>query len=469
MLENVTRYDMKSPPMRQHLRTLIRVLSAPDLLSHSNVLTKTGMEGVEPPYLLLCNHNAFMDFKVASKAMYPHRANFVVAIDGFVHREFLLRLIGCICTRKFTSDMMLVQHMREVIEAGDIAVLYPEARYSLCGTTAVLPDSLGKLAVLLGVPVVTLICHGHHVNSPFYHLPDHGVRPTDAQMRCIVSAEEIRSLSADEVNERIRKAFRYDDFRWQKEKGVRITYPKRAEGLHKVLYQCAACGTEYRMASEGTRLSCRACGKSWELSELGELSGTDGITEFSHVPDWYEWERANVRREVEEGTYRFRGRVRVDALPNAEGYIDLGQAVLTHDSSGFLVEGAYPRAIEDAAAGKRVDYAAGSKAAARKGPLRNRKLGRAAAQPVRGNGDTVSYRVHIPVPQIYSCHIEYEYLGTYGDCIDLNTREDTMYIYPEGEDFAVTKFALATEELYAAYQRQQASRRQDLKSSRRQT
>ena len=32
--------------------------------------------------------------------------------------------------------------------------------------------------------------------------------------------------------------------------------------------------------------------------------------------------------------------------------------------------------------------------------------------------------------------------------MDLNTLTDTFYIYPEDCDFSVTKFALATEELY---------------------
>ena len=32
--------------------------------------------------------------------------------------------------------------------------------------------------------------------------------------------------------------------------------------------------------------------------------------------------------------------------------------------------------------------------------------------------------------------------------MDLNTLEDTWYVYPHDCDFAVTKMALATEELY---------------------
>ena len=57
-----------------------------------------------------------------------------------------------------------------------------------------------------------------------------------------------------------------------------------------------------------------------------------------------------------------------------------------------------------------------------------------------------------PVASMYSCHIEYDYLGRYGDCVDLNTLEDTWYTYPEIKDFSVTKMALATEELYRSRQ-----------------
>ena len=147
---------------------------------HRAIIRKARAEGLKPPYLLLCNHNAFLDFKVATKAIYPDRANYIVAIDGFIGREGLLRRVGCICKRKFTEDLVLIRQLKRVIQNGDVLVVYPEARYSLCGTTAVLPASLGKLCKLLGVPVVTLICHGHHIDSPFWNLHFRNVRPTEA-------------------------------------------------------------------------------------------------------------------------------------------------------------------------------------------------------------------------------------------------------------------------------------------------
>ncbi|MBP5567506.1 MAG: 1-acyl-sn-glycerol-3-phosphate acyltransferase [Bacteroidales bacterium] len=406
------RFDMAKDPIRTRwfLKPITKLLSFPDMLRHSPIIRRHGTENLKPPYVLLCNHNAFLDFKVANQVIYPDRANYVVAIDGFIGREWLLRNVGCICKRKFTNDTVLVRQLAKVVENKDIAVVYPEARYSLCGTTAVLPASLGKLCKMLNVPVATLICHGHHVNSPFWNLKGKSIRHTEADFDLQFTAEQLREATVDEINDRLVAAFQYDDFAWQKEKGAKVFYRKRAEGLHKVLYQCPACGTEYEMTSKGTRIRCNHCGKEWEMTELGELKAVSGETEFSHIPDWYEWERANVRKEVEEGRYSSGELpVVVDTLPNAKKFIRLGEGTLVHDMQGFHVHGT--------------------------------------------DVDGDPFDMEIPVPALYSVHIEYEYLGKHGDCVDLNTLEDTWYIYPHDRPFAVTKMALATEELYFAHRR----------------
>ena len=93
MKQQPERFDMKRPPQPTawYLRPLTLALSLPDVIRHRCRIEKIGCEGLKPPYLLLCNHNAFLDFKVATKAIYPMRANYVVAIDGFIGREKLLR------------------------------------------------------------------------------------------------------------------------------------------------------------------------------------------------------------------------------------------------------------------------------------------------------------------------------------------------------------------------------------------
>ena len=416
MQDSFERFDMLATPKKQKLRPLAWAISYPDVWKHRAKIRKINMEGIKPPYVLLCNHNAFLDFKVTTAAIFPHRANYVVAIDGFTSptkkgfasREGLLRTVGCICKRKFTNAAILVRQLGRVVRNGDIAVLYPEARYALCGTNAVLPESLGKLCKLLKVPVVSLIMHGHHVNSPVWKLGDRGVKPVESELTCLFTTEALAKASSEEVNRVINEAFQYDDFAWQRERGIRISYSKRAEGLHKVLYLCPHCKAENQMDSVGAELFCKSCGKRWEMDELGVLHAKNGETEFSHIPDWYEWERANVRTEVETGTYSFTAPVRVMSLPNANGYVHIGDGILTHNMDGFTV---------------------------------------------RGTGAYGDFEMVKPVSSLYSSHIELNYLGKYGDCVDLNTLEDSWYCYPQVDHFSIVKIALATEELYQHHMR----------------
>ena len=402
MFDKYQRFDMKKPPEYPKLRLLSYGIALIDKLTHKIKINKRGFKDIKPPYLLLANHNAFMDIKVMTLATFPHPKNYVIAIDGYLNREKLIRMIGGICKRKFTTDLQLIKHLEYSVAKKRVPVIFPEARYSLCGTTAILPASLGRLCKHLNVPVVVLMMHGHHINSPFWNLHDRKVKGLQAEIKCIANKRELAELSVEEINERINEAFQYDEYKWQKDNNIHVTYKGRAEGLHKVLYQCPHCKKEYRMDSKGTKLFCKACGHTWEYSELGELEAVEGETYFSHIPDWYEWERDNVRKEVEAGTYHFEAEVHTSMMPK-DKFVPIGNGHLVHDMNGFKLTGEF---------------------------------------------EGEKYEIILPAGSTYGVHIEYEYLGKYGDCVDLNTLDNTYYVYPHREDFAVTKFSLATEELY---------------------
>ncbi len=416
-LQQEDRFDMKRKPIRQrqYLRPLTWVLSFPEVWMHRLKINRVRTDGLKPPFLLLCTHQAFLDFKVTTAALFPYRANYVVAIDGFLKREWLLRNAGGICKRKFTNDVQLIRQIREVLLVNkDVLALYPEARYSLVGTTAVLPDSLGKMAKLLGVPVVMLNMHGHYLSSPVWNLKKRRNR-IEADYSLLFNKDELSKASVAHINEVIRNAFEYDEHRWQKENRIRIAYKKRAEGLHKPLYQCPHCLSEYTMYSKDSYIGCSNCNKRWEMTEYGELVAIRKAkdekqltTEFSHIPDWYEFERNQVRKQIEEEKYYLEVPVLIEALPNAKGYVPLGKATLVHSIKGFTLESVF-----------------------------------------EGQG----FLLVKTALSMYSCHIEYDYFGK-GDCIDLSTLEDTYYIYPQGKEFSVTKVALATEELFAYHSKE---------------
>lgn len=414
-MKEIQKFDMLKKPLRQRFfwTLLAWLLSYPETKKRNLKITKVGMEGLKPPFLFLSNHMAFVDFKVATRALFPFGANYVVAIDGFLINEWLLRQVGCICKRKFTDDLLLIRHMKYSLETNKAALaLYPEARYSYCGTTSVLPESLGKLIKMYKVPVVTFIQHGNYLSQPQWNLSQREC-PLEVTMTKVLSPEQIEKTSVPEINRIINEAFRYDEYRWQKENNIVIDFPDRAKGLHRILYQCPHCLAESMMDSDKDELWCESCHKHWRMSVLGELQAVVGKTEFSHIPDWFEWQRAQVRKQVREEKYFFKDQVIVDSLPNAKGYIRLGEATLTHTVEGFILE---------------------------------------------KESEGESLRLEKKPLSLYSLHIEYDYKGK-GDCIDLSTLEDTFYIYPITRKNVVTKLQFAVEEIYQLKQEEQAAKR----------
>ena len=157
--KNKKRYKTAKYPIRQPkaITALIWVLSKFALIGKKYKVEKINMEGLKPPYMMLSNHMAFIDFELAALGTGMHKVNNVVNIDGYYQRPWLLELIGAICTRKFTTDLHLVKSIRRVLERGDILCMYPEARYAPCGINSYIPDSVGMLVKRNKVPLVTVL------------------------------------------------------------------------------------------------------------------------------------------------------------------------------------------------------------------------------------------------------------------------------------------------------------------------
>ncbi len=402
-------YNTAKYPIRQPIiLTFLLYLVSKILMPRPYKIEKINMEGLKPPYILLSNHHYFVDFQLSAIATFPHRVNNVATIDGYYRRPWLMELLGCICKRKFTNDLHLIKSIRKVLKRGDILCMYPEARYTPIGTTAILPDSLGKLIKLNRVPVAVLLHHGNYLRTPFWNYRKPRKVPLYTTMTKILSAENIDRMSIEEINIAIKTAMQYDEYKWQKTADIKISEPFRAEGLHKVLYQCPACKTEHLMNSKGSEIFCEACNKHWHLNEDGTLTALSGDTEFSHIPDWYEWQRSEVAKQVRDGSYSFSDEVEVYSLPRCMKFENLGKAKLTHTiKDGFVLEGNY-------------------------------------------NGE--DYRIERAPLGMYGVHIEYDYCYIKPfDCIDISTEKDSFYCYPKSQN-VITKLSLATEEIYKFHQ-----------------
>lgn len=236
------------------LQTVIRLASMLDLLSTEFQYTTSGMEkiGRKEPCLILMNHSCFMDLKIASRIFYPRRYGIVSTFDTLIGKELLMRFAGCFPTQKFVTDVTLISDMEHLLKERKVSVLmYPEAGYSFDGRTTTLPRKMGILLKKLGVPVVAVITKGAFARDPLYNGLQLRKVPVSAEVTCLASAEEVKEKSVEELDALIDQAFSFDNFRWQQENGIIVDEKFRADGLHRVLYQCPHCGAEDSAEGKG--------------------------------------------------------------------------------------------------------------------------------------------------------------------------------------------------------------------------
>ena len=384
-------------------RTLIRAVSLPDLLATKFKFEKVGMErlSAKEPCLILMNHSSFIDLKIANRILYPRKYNIVCTSDGFIGKNWLMRQIGCIPTKKFVGEVGLLHDMLYAVKRYNSSILmYPEASYSFDGTATPLPESLGRCVKLLGLPVVVIMTEGAFARDPLYNNLQLRKVEVSARAEYLLSPKEIVEMSSREINELLREKFSFDNFRWQQEKGVKIDEPFRADHLNRVLYKCPHCLAEGKTEGKGTELICHACGKRYVLGEDGFMRALEGETEYPHIPDWYAWERACVKQEILDGSYSLDVDVDIFAMVDMSGIYDLGEGHMTHGREGFHLTGC----------GGELDY--------RQKPLSS-----------------------------YSLYADY-YWYKLGDMICVGDKDILYYCFPKNAGDVVAKTRLAAEELY---------------------
>ena len=384
------------------LQLVIRIASLPTVWKTKFTYDKHGMDKLDPkePILILMNHSSFTDMKIANAIFFPKRYGIITTSDAFVGMEWLMRWVGCVPTQKFVNDVTLIRDMEYLLKEKKTSILmYHEASYSFDGKATALPRKMGVLLKKLGVPVVTVITQGAFARDPLYNGLQLRKVKVRADVTCLFTKEDLKTKSVAELDAQLDEMFGFDNFKWQQENHVIIDTPTRADGLNRILFQCPHCGEEGKTEGKGTKLTCHNCGKVYELTETGFLQATDGDTKFNHIPDWYDWQRQQVRKALEEETYRLERDVEIGMMVDFKSIYMVGSGKLIHDHNGFQLTGCDGR----------LNYS--------QGPLANYGL--------------------------YADYLWYEI----DDVICIGNHDALYYCFPKGGD-CVAKTRMAVEELY---------------------
>ena len=309
-------------------------------------VTRDNYAPPEGPFVVIANHSSFMDFLIVMLSFYPRRLNAVAAQKFFLYRPLdrLLPVMGCIPKNLFDPDVRSIIGIKKVLERGGRILLFPEGRCETDGVYAGIHKSTGKLLKKLGVPVISGYIDGAYKCMPFWR---DGFRPGRIRIELsnLLSAEQLQSLSVDEINDRIDSRLRGDDTP-PPVKTLRTFKAKRlAEGLHNILYFCPACKLEFTLETKGNTIRCSACGaaavmdRSAKLTPLPDTGVPAGIPESVH--EWFRIQADHEAGKLHENMEPVSERVTV-RLPSDKpggGMTQSGAGVITLDPSGWRFTG----------------------------------------------------------------------------------------------------------------------------------
>ena len=127
----------------------------------------TKLQGMEPPFVVLCNHESFYDFYYVSELLGDYRPSYV--INQHVTSAPVLRhlsgRVGMIPKRLFYNDVAAFKVAR-TLRAGYPVVIFPEGRLSLDGTNNPLIRDTAFLYQRLKTDLVIVKIAGAYFSCP---------------------------------------------------------------------------------------------------------------------------------------------------------------------------------------------------------------------------------------------------------------------------------------------------------------
>ena len=295
----------------------------------------------ETPSIVLCNHGSFIDFIFAAALLRKYKPNFVIARLYFYDKtlEWLLRTVGGFPKSMFALDASSTKNCLRVLKDNGILAMMPEARLSTTGRFEDIQPGTYSFLKKAAVPVYTIKFHGDYFADPKWGKGFRRGAMVEAEFDILFTAEEIRTLSQEEIRHGVEQRLAYNEFLWL-EKHPEISYrsPRMAEGLENILTTCPHCRRKYTIVTKGNRVSCEKCGP---LTTIDDRYRFTGDFPFRDLTQWYDWQKAQLRQEIAENeTFALRSPVELRLRSNGRGLTrSAGHGTCVLDRSGLTYRG----------------------------------------------------------------------------------------------------------------------------------
>lgn len=255
------------------------------------------------PMLVLSNHLSAYDFIHFASAMSGAPLNFVVAENMKYSTPIFAKLISkyhAITKKQYYADVQCIKNIKKYLDSGVSVLMCPEGKVSADGTTGAILPSVARLVEWLGYPVGVIKMQGASLIRPKWAYNLRHARKGHVYADCdiLLTREQAKTLSKEEILDKICSALEHNEHKWQIENNVVFKSRNYAKGLDRLLYRCPKCGAEFKMRTYGNHIVCENCGNDVKYRFDGRLVACDGGVAPQRIDLWYAMQKENVRQLV---------------------------------------------------------------------------------------------------------------------------------------------------------------------------
>jgi len=243
-------------------------LIAPFIKLKTGFRAKSIKKKPKTPYIVVSNHVTAFDPILVSMSLREqvyYIASELIFSKGFISRV-LEYTFSPIPKAKSQADFGAVKQIIKVVREGGNVGIFVEGNSTMNGAISNIPTSIGKLVLLLKIPLVIFNFKGGYLSNPRWSRKKRK-RYNTGYVKEIISYEDYKDLSAEEINNRIIKGIDVNayvdrlDFAY---KGKKI-----AEGLERLIFTCPSCHEPNRIKTDGNMYNCSNCGFKMTYDEYG--------------------------------------------------------------------------------------------------------------------------------------------------------------------------------------------------------
>ncbi len=301
---------------------------------------KNELKGTKGGCVVLVNHPSIIDFFTTCVAV-RRRAHFVISSAFYQTMPIkpLINGVRAISKNQFQTSMTDMKKMKEVVDNDMPLILFPAGLMTATGEGTPIPPATGKVVKWFNSDVYTIHIQGSYLTKPKW---GKGVRRGKIVLNAtkLVSKEELKTTTPDELQKLIDKNLSFDEYEYQKQAMIPHKKGDNVDGLQNILFGCPHCKSEFSIEVDGNKLMCSKCGYSVKANTYG-LFEPHGEKDIIHdtVVEWYRELKNSLNKIIlANADYTISSNATIQLIEKGK-FVPAGQCEIILNNTEFTIKG----------------------------------------------------------------------------------------------------------------------------------